>query len=187
MTELDPARTALVLIDLQNGITALPTSPRSGADIVARTLPFVEKCRAAGVLVVPVHVGWHADFGDALRQQVDAPGNHGTLPDDWLDFVEGLVQPGDVTIIKRQWSAFHGTELDLQLRRRGITNIVLCGIATNIGVESTARQAWEHGYQLVLAEDLCTSLGDGAHEFAIKTIFPRLGLVRQSAEISFKA
>lgn len=188
MTDLNPARTALVLIDLQNGITSLPLAPRSGAEIVARALPFAATFRAAGGLVVPVHVGWHADFGDAPRQQVDQPMSHGgALPPGWMDFAPGLVQAGDVTITKRQWGAFHGTELDLQLRRRGRDTIVLGGIATNIGVESTARQAWELGYQLIIAEDLCTSLDAAAHEFAFGTIFPRIGLVRQSAGLSLRA
>jgi nicotinamidase-related amidase len=188
MTDLNPARAALVLIDLQSGITAMKLAPRTGAEIVARTLPFAEKFRAAGGLVVPVHVGWHADFGDAPRQQVDQPLSRGTaLPPDWMDFVPGLVQPGDVTITKRQWGAFHGTELDLQLRRRGRETIVLGGIATNFGVESTARQAWELGYQLIIAEDLCSSLDEAAHEFACTRVFPRIGLVRQSEELSFTA
>ncbi len=186
MTPLNPARAALVLIDLQSGITSLPLAPCSGAQIVARALPFADKFRAAGGLVVPVHVGWHADFGDALRQEVDQPlSRTGALPPDWMDFAPGLVQPGDVTITKRQWSAFHGTELDLQLRRRGREIIILGGIATNFGVESTARQAWELGYRLIIAEDLCTSLDAAAHEFACAKVFPRIGQVRQSAELSF--
>lgn len=186
MTDLVPARAALVLIDLQNGIIGRPLAPRTGADILARALLFAEKFRAASGLVVPVHVGWHEDFGDAPRQQVDEPlSRTGALPTDWMDFAPGLVQPGDVTITKRQWGAFHGTELDLQLRRRGRDTIVLGGIATNFGVESTARQAWELGYQLIIAEDLCTSLDKTAHDFACTRIFPRLGLVRQSAELSF--
>jgi nicotinamidase-related amidase len=188
MTNLDPARAALVLIDLQSGITSLPLAPRSGAEIVARSLPFAEAFRSAGGLVVPVHVGWHEDFGDALRQQVDQPLSRASaLPPDWMDFTPGLVQPGDVTITKRQWGAFHGTELDLQLRRRDRDTIILGGIATNFGVESTARQAWELGYQLIIAEDLCSSLDEAAHEFACAKIFPRLGLVRQSGELSFQA
>lgn len=188
MTDLNPARAALVLIDLQNGIASLPLAPRSGAEIVAHAITFAEKFRAAGGLVVPVHVGWHDDFGDALRPQVEQPPSHASaLPPDWMDFVPGLVQAGDVTITKRQWGAFHGTELDLQLRRRGRDTIVLGGIATNFGVESTARQAWELGYQLIIAEDLCSSLDPAAHDFACTKIFPRIGLIRQSADLSLTA
>lgn len=184
MAMLDPAHAALVLIDLQNGITSLDLKPRTGSEIVARSLAFAANFRAAGGLVVPVHVGWHEDFGDAPRQSVDQPlSRGGVLPPDWMTFAPGLVQPGDVTITKRQWGAFTGTELDLQLRRRGRGTIILGGVATNFGVESTARHAWELGYQLIIAEDLCSSLDAAAHEFACTRIFPRIGQVRQSADI----
>jgi nicotinamidase-related amidase len=86
-------------------------------------------------------------------------------------------------ITKRQWSAFHGTELDLQLRRRGIRNLVLGGIATNFGVEPTARDAWQLGYATVVAEDACTSLGAPLHEFAITATLPRVSRVRMVADI----
>ncbi len=96
-----------------------------------------------------------------------------------------LGEPGDSLIVKRQWGAFYGTDLDLQLRRRGIETIVLGGVATNFGVESTARQAWEHGYAIVLAEDACTSRSAGLHDMAVRYIFPRLSRVVQSADIAF--
>ena len=86
-------------------------------------------------------------------------------------------------ITKRQQGAFHGTELDLQLRRRGVTTIVLAGIATNFGVEQTAREAYQHGYAVVIAEDACTSVGPDLHRFAIERILPRIARVRSSDEI----
>jgi nicotinamidase-related amidase len=89
----------------------------------------------------------------------------------------------DIRIIKRQWGAFYGTELELQLRRRGIEHIVLGGIATNIGVESTARNAWELGFGQVFAEDAMSSTSAEHHAFAIENIFPRLGRVRSTAQI----
>jgi nicotinamidase-related amidase len=96
-----------------------------------------------------------------------------------------MEQPGDICITKRQWGAFYGTELDLQLRRRGILTIVLGGIATNIGVESTARQAWEHGYALVLVEDATSSLSLETHQFSFAHIFPRISKVMKAADIDF--
>jgi nicotinamidase-related amidase len=95
-----------------------------------------------------------------------------------------LAKPGDVLITKRQWGAFHGTELDLQLRRRGVGTMVLAGIATNFGVESTARQAWEHGYSVVIAEDATSSYSAEMHNFAVKFIFPRISRVVESADLS---
>ncbi len=91
--------------------------------------------------------------------------------------MDGLREDGDLTILKRQWGAFTGTELDLQLRRRGVKTIVLAGIATNFGVESTARSAWELGYDLVLVEDACTSLDADLHRIAIDKILPRISRI----------
>jgi nicotinamidase-related amidase len=107
------------------------------------------------------------------------------MPPDWSALVDGLAPPGDILVTKRQWGAFHGTELDLQLRRRRVGTIVLSGIAANFGVESTARRAWEMGYDLIVAEDACSSVSAAAHEFAIRRIFPRIGRVRASADTTF--
>jgi nicotinamidase-related amidase len=107
----------------------------------------------------------------------------GGFPAGFTELADGLAQPGDLRITKRQWGAFHGTELDLQLRRRDIQTIVLGGIATNIGVESTARQAWENGYAVVLAEDATSGMSAEMHEFAIKNIFPRLSRIVKAGEI----
>ncbi len=110
----------------------------------------------------------------------------GGLPAGWGELIDGLAEPGDIQIVKQQWGAFYGTGLDLQLRRRGIETVVLGGIATNFGVESTARQAWEHGYAVVLAEDACASLSAELHEMAIRYIFPRISRVAQSADVTLK-
>lgn len=189
MIQLVPKTTALVLIDLQNGIVGLPLTPRSGADVVASARTIAQRFRDAGAPVVLVNVGFAPDFADAPSQPVDQPlsGRGGAIPEDFSKLVEGLKQPGDIAITKRQWGAFYGTELDLQLRRRGVDTIVLGGIATNFGVESTARQAWEHGYAVVIPEDLCTSLSEELHHMAVRSIFPRIARVTQSSEFKFAA
>src|ERR1700722_9090178 len=127
MTALDPKSTALVLIDLQQGILGYELVPNTGAQLLTGGQKLAERFRAAGAAVV-------------LRHPVDEPSGmpKGGFPAGWSEFPPGLKQPGDVVITKRQWGAFHGTELDLQLRRRGIRTIVLGGVATHIGVESTA-------------------------------------------------
>ena len=84
---------------------------------------------------------------------------------------------------KRQWGAFYGTDLEQHLRRRGIRTIVIGGIATNIGVESTARAAFDQGYEVVFAEDAMSSLSAEVHEFPIKNIFPLMGRVRSVEQI----
>ena len=106
------------------------------------------------------------------------------LPPDWSDLLPELgSSPSDTVILKRQWGAFYGTDLDLQLRRRGLTTIILCGIATEFGVESTARDAYERGYELVFAEDAMTGRTAESHANAITHIFPRIGRVRRTGEI----
>lgn len=89
----------------------------------------------------------------------------------------------DLEVTKRQWGAFYGTDLELQLRRRGIDTIVLCGISTNIGVESTARNAWELGFSLVIAEDACSAASAEQHQGSMTHIFPRIARVRSVDEI----
>jgi nicotinamidase-related amidase len=184
--DIDPKKTALVLIDLQNGIIGLDLGPRSGETVKAGCVALAEKFRAAGAPVILVNVTWSKDYGDLPSQPVDAPGEHpeGGIPDAWAALADGVAAPTDIRITKRQWGAFYGTELDLQLRRRGITTIVLAGIATNLGVESTARSAWEHGYAVVLVEDLCTSFNEAMHDFSFNAIFPMLGRVVKAADVT---
>jgi nicotinamidase-related amidase len=86
-------------------------------------------------------------------------------------------------IFKRQWGAFYGTDLDLQLRRRRLTTIILCGIATEIGVESTARDAHERGHELVFAADAMTGTSAEGHANSLERIFPRMGRVRTTEQI----
>ncbi|WP_034949265.1 hydrolase [Erwinia oleae] len=183
MLQLNAASTALVLIDLQEGILPFARGPYQAADVVARAATLAEKFRSVNAPVVLVHVGWSADFGDALKQPVDSS-HSGALPDNWWDYPPALgMQPQDIKVTKRQWGAFYGTDLELQLRRRGVDTIVLGGISTNIGVESTARNAWELGFNLVIAEDICSAGSTEEHNGSFTHIFPRLGRVRQSSEI----
>jgi nicotinamidase-related amidase len=185
LSKLDPKTTALVLIDLQQGILPYGKAPRTADAVLTAAAALAKRFREVGAPVVLVRVGWSSDFGDALKQPVDQPVAHaGGLPDDWWDYPDELaVDERDIKITKRQWSAFYGTELDLQLRRRGIETIVLGGISTNIGVESTARAAHEHGYSLVLVEDAMSCAASEHHDASLNYIFPRLGLVRQSSDV----
>jgi len=125
------------------------------------------RLRAAGGPIVWVRVSFASNFADAPPARVDQPSDMGSLPAGWDEFLEAL-PPSDLMVTKRQWGAFYGTDLDLQLRRRGVNTIVLGGIASSIGVESTARSAWEHGYGLVLCEDLCSDLSEETHAHSFK-------------------
>ena len=186
LEKLDQRSTALVLIDLQIGVIGFAKGPYTGQQVLEKASLLANRFRALQAPVVLVRVGWSAGFPDALKQPVDrlAPSPAGGLPANWCEIPDELAQAeSDILIIKRQWGAFYGTELDLQLRRRGINTIVLGGIATNFGVESTARAAWEHGYGLIFAEDAMSCIDAGQHRASVDNIFPRLGRVRKTADI----
>jgi nicotinamidase-related amidase len=183
--QLDAKTTALVLIDLQKGVLAMPVLPHPAATVHERATQLAARFRAAGSLVVWVRVSFASDFADAPRAPVDQPSNLGALPPGWDELPQPL-DPADVMVTKRQWGAFYGTDLDLQLRRRGVRTTVLGGIATSIGVESTARSAWEHGYELVICEDLCADRSAEMHAHSFKHIFPRLARVASSQGITLE-
>jgi nicotinamidase-related amidase len=180
---LDAKTTALVLIDLQNAIVSRDTAPYAARDVVARSAKLAEAVRGVGGTVVYVHV-LLGEF--AVSQNVDKarPQPATPLPPSASEIApEAGMREGDVLIAKRQWGAFYATNMDQALRRRGVKTIVIGGIATNMGVESTARSAHEHGYDLVFAEDAMSSLSAEMHEFSVKNIFPMMGRVRSTEEI----
>jgi nicotinamidase-related amidase len=179
---LDPKTTALVLIDLVHAIVGMQVKPHSSAEVVSRAARLADAFRRKGGTVIYVRVM----VTEMAQLPVDEPlmRGGGAPPPNASELVpEAGVQPGDVVVTKRQWGAFYGTDLEQHLRRRGIRTIVLGGIATNIGVESTARAAHDQGYEVVFAEDAMSSLSAEVHEFPIKNIFPRMGRVRSVEEI----
>jgi nicotinamidase-related amidase len=182
---LVPGSTALVVIDLQQGILNRAVEPHSASDVLARSVQLARRCRARGALVVLVRVTPSPDLRDRLAPPADfAPAPPVPLPAGYADLAPPLgPQEGDLVITKRQWGAFYGTELDLQLRRRRVETLILAGIATNFGVESTARDGYERGYHLVFAEDAMSGLGAEAHRLAVSLTFARIGRVRTTAEI----
>ncbi|MEU7380386.1 hydrolase [Streptomyces sp. NPDC042207] len=183
LTALDP-RTALVVIDLQAGIAAAPTQPYSGPEVISRSVELADAFRARNLPVVLVRVSFAPDFADMPPGRTEATRSGGARPEGWDVIVPELAgHAGDVTVTKHNWGAFHGTDLDVQLRRRGVTQIVLTGIATSIGVESTARAAHEHGYHVTLATDAMSDMDAEAHRGSVERIFPRLGETGTTAEI----
>ncbi|MGW3245645.1 isochorismatase family protein [Streptomyces sp. NPDC001070] len=168
MTRLDPQRTALVVIDLMDRIVELPLAPRSGEEVVLASLGLAAAFREAGSPVVLV--------------RVERPGVDEQPPGSEL--VEGLEREGDILIVKRSVGAFHDTGLDGELRARGVGTLVLAGIATNMGVESTARAAADHGYGLYFAEDAMTALTEAEHEAAVTLGLPRFGNIAPAAELA---
>ncbi|MER7185810.1 hydrolase [Streptomyces hyaluromycini] len=183
LSTLDP-RTALVVIDLQQGIVGMPTQPHTGPEVVARTVELADAFRAQDLPVVLVRVSFAADFADAVPGRTERQARGLAFPEGWDVVVDELSgRDGDIHVTKHNWSAFHGTGLDVQLRRRGITQIVLTGIATSIGVESTARDAYAHGYHVTLATDAMADADAEAHRNSVERIFPRLGESGSTAEV----
>ena len=191
MITLPTASTALILIDLQKGIVARQFAPYSFEAVLAKGKELARRFRVARAPVVLVNAAFAPDFSDALKAPVDRPLGEappGGFPEDWSELADGLAEASDLKatrwkVTKWQWGAFYGTDLDLQLHRRGVTTVVIGGIATNMGVESTARAAHEHGYAVVLAEDATTTLSAEMHAFAFGHIFPHLGRVAKADEI----
>ncbi|MBY9080147.1 isochorismatase family protein [Paenibacillus sp. HN-1] len=181
---LDPNKTALVVIDLQNGIAGTaPAAPYSGAQVVERAVRLKDAFAARDAYIVLVTVSW-TDGKDAPAPKTDLVTGRGALPEGFDRLVPELGDvPGAHLIVKRQWGAFYGTDLDLQLRRRGIDTIVLCGISTSIGVDTTAREAYQHGYNQVFVTDAMTARNAEEHEYVCKTIFPRIGRIRTTEQV----
>ena len=188
MITLPTASTALILIDLQKGIVAHQFAPYSFEAVLTKGKELARRFRVAKAPVVLVNVAFSPDHGDALKAPVDKPPPtpSGGFLEGWTELVDGLAEPADLRVTKQQWGAFYGTGLDLQLRRRGVTSVVIGGVATNMGVESTARAAHEHGYAVVLAEDGTTGLSAEMHAFAFEQIFPLIGRVAKSDEIELQ-
>jgi len=181
---IDPSKTALVVIDLQKGIVGRQTAPYASDSVVKNAASLAEAFRKNGMPVFLVRVSPSPDGKDALHPIADAPIQPRSALPDWAEIVPEMgPKQGDFVITKHQWGAFHGTELDLAFRRRGISTMVLCGIATNIGVESTARFAYEYGYNQIFAEDAMSALSAEEHTLTVSKIFPRIGLVRKTKEI----
>ena len=176
VTTLDP-KTALVVIDLQKGIVAYPTVHPVG-EIVQRARSLADAFRHRSLPVVLVNVAGGAP-GRTERPRLSEP-----FPAGWTDLIAELDrQPGDIVVTKRTWGAFASTNLEEQLKARGVTQVVVAGVATGTGVESTARQAYEQGFNVTLAIDAMTDLRLETHDYSIAQVFPKLGETGTTREI----
>lgn len=177
MTAVLDQTVALVVIDLQKGIVGLlPADDAAGVVHNASRLAHAFRARGRAVALVSV-VG-------AAPGRADVSHAGGELPADFADLVAELGDhPDDIVVQKRSWGAFSSTDLDEQLRSRGITQIVLCGIATSMGVESTARFAHEYGYNVVVVRDAVADPDPAAHTHSLETVLPRIAQVRGADEL----
>lgn len=180
--KIDIAHTALVVIDLQHGIVAGDHAPYSSEQVVGNTVLLAQSMRNHGGTVIFVHV----QLDELLQMGGDAPiSGHGAPPPPHASVLvpEAGVEATDIVVKKRSWGAFYGTDLELHLRRNNVKNIILCGIATNYGVESTAREAFDRGFHLYFAEDAMTSGAFDLHDFSTRKIFPAMGKVRSTVQL----
>jgi nicotinamidase-related amidase len=168
LTTLDQ-RTALLVVDLQEGVISLPTV-HPATDVVERAASLAKAFRAHGLPVVLINVAGGAPGRTELPRSTSKP------KPNWTDLVPQLqVSDDDHLVTKKSWSAFHGTVLDEYMRSVNVSQVVIAGIATSIGVESTARSAHDHGYNVTLATDAMTDLDAEAHYNTVERIFPKLG------------
>ena len=176
ITKIDDVA-ALVVIDLQKGIIAIPTA-QPMAEVVARAAALARGFRERGLPVVLVNV----TGGAPGRTEVSRPKME--LPPDWTELVPELgQQPSDILITKHSFGAFIGTGLDQILRKRGVTQVFIGGISTTIGVESTARSAFDYGYNVVLVADAMADRDPEAHQYSVTKIFPRLAEVETTENV----
>ena len=168
LTALDP-KTAFVAIDLQNGIVGRPTVHPIGP-VIDNAAALAAAFRERGLPVALVNVTGVAPG------RTEAPRMGGSFPPGFADLVPQLnPQPGDHLATKRTWGAFASTDLDAWLKAQGATQVVLAGVSTSIGVETTAREAYALGYNVTLAVDAMTDMAAEAHDNSVRLIFPRLG------------
>jgi nicotinamidase-related amidase len=177
LTTLDP-NTALLVVDLQKGIVGMPLAQPIGA-VVQQARTLVNAFRAQGLPVVLINV-----VGVAPGRTEQPRRQTGPFPDGFADFIPELdQQPGDIVVTKRTWGAFASTDLEARLKMLGVTQVVVLGVATATGVESTARQAYEAGFHVTLAIDAMADMRAEAHDYAIRNVFPRLGETGTTREI----
>ena len=168
ITKIDPVA-ALIVIDLQKGVVGL-VDARAAGDVVGRAARLARAFRSRGLPVVLVNVAGRAPG------RTDAPAPKFSFSPEWTELVPELdPHPDDHLVTKHRFGAFIDTDLHDYLRRRGVTQVFLSGISTSAGVESTARSAYDHGYNVSLVIDAMTDRDPDAHRHSVEKIFPRIG------------
>ncbi len=175
LTQIDSVA-ALVVIDMQKGVVAMPTI-HPASEIIDRVARLARAFREHRLPVVLVNVTALAPGRTDVKSNFKPPA-------DWTELIPELDrQPSDHTVTKLQVGAFYGTSLEQFLRRIKVTQVVFTGISTSRGVESTARNAYDRGYNVVLVVDAMTDLDADAHRHSIEKIFPRIGETATTDEL----
>ncbi|MGN6324648.1 isochorismatase family protein [Pseudolysinimonas sp.] len=183
LSQLDPT-SALIVVDLQRGILALPGA-HPIVEVIANSARLADAFRERGLPVALVNVAGRAPGRtERARAQAASGAPRPVLSAEALELLPELGSaPDDILVTKRTWGAFTGTELDAALRARGVTQVVLTGIATSAGVESTARQAHELGYHVTLVTDAMTDASAEAHDGSVARVFPAIGETGTTDEV----
>lgn len=177
LTTLDP-NTALIVIDLQKGIVN-GDFVHPITDIIGQTCSLLDAFRAENLPVVLVNVA-----GRPQGRTEQGPRSSISFADGWTELLPELdQQPGDIVITKQSWGAFATTDMERELKARGVTQVVVAGVVTSGGVEATARQAYELGFNVTLPLDAMTDIREAAHQNSIRNVFPRLGETGLTQEI----
>ncbi|MFD4506941.1 isochorismatase family protein [Streptomyces sp. NPDC058457] len=186
---IDPKTTALVLVDFQRGVVegmggAAELGPHTAEDAVGRARRTATTLRELGGLVVVVRgsMGLTGVPFPAPRTDAGVPAGV-PVPPHWAEIHPELTDCADHVVTKHQWGSFYGTELEVLLRRNGVTTLLLAGIATNLGVESAAREAYDRGFEQVLIEDATTAFDAAAHHDSVSRVMPLLGRVRNTEQV----
>jgi nicotinamidase-related amidase len=183
---VDPSRTAVVVVDVQRAFTdpQLPLSPPL-TEVLPNITRFLNEARDHGATVFLVRIVVAPDehsrntliWPESLREQL-APGAAGVEWDPCL-----APRDGDIEVVKQRYSSFFGTDLDAMLRERDIETVLVCGLTTNVCVQSTVRDCWQRDYQTITLSDCCSENGEGAHAAALSAIAGNFGSVHRSETI----
>ena len=197
-----PSRTAIILIDLQNDIVRNPNGPFYGSiaeqvkdrQVIEKVVRLTEGARSAGALIFYITVVRRKDYADVVNQisELVAAGK-APPPKKQVSLIDGthgarLVdelkpEPQDYVLVKKRRNAFHQTELDFHLRARNVTTLAIGGVATDLGVENTVRDAWDRDYNVIVLEDISVSAPPTAHDYAIANVFPRMARIMSTGRL----
>lgn len=185
MENLDLARTALVVIDLQKGIMESgDLQPYTASEVVEKNNQLAQTMKNTAGWITLVNVD---PTTMRFLNRNDSGRDYGNLPAEFLEYVMPIAQDGEaenvIKITKHNPGAFFGTDLDLQLRRRGIDTVILTGVATSNGVYATALEAYQHGYKVIVVEDACADRDGELHHVFFDKLFVKLGQVAATKEI----
>ncbi|MBM0171265.1 isochorismatase family protein [Altererythrobacter sp. C41] len=180
----EPETTALVVVDLQNFTIAMNTVPTPASQVLANSIRLARACRSAGIQVVLVRVGHDAAKVPPVKPVTDASFSGFEFGPGAKEIPQELgPEDGDIVVDKYNWGAFHGTNLDIHLRRRGIRTLIVTGLVTNVGVDTTMRHAHERGYDQVMVSDAVAAMTQEEHDYTCRIIAPRLARVRTTEQV----